>query len=259
MEDEERARGIVGASTGNHGQSLAYGANLFGMRCLIAMPRRANRLKVQSMRALGSEVAIHGADFEKARVWAERLAGRRGMRYVHHINTPELVTGVATLSLEIVEDLPDVDVILVPVGGGSGALGHCLVAKALRPSVGVIGVQARSAPAVHRSWTQRKLQTAPIETDAEGLATGQAYYTPVRTFIEHLDDMVLVSEQEMRRAVILLLEAAHQVTEEAGAAATAAALKLRDRLKGRKVAIIVSGGNMTLDGIRRVLNTPARA
>jgi threonine dehydratase len=256
--DAERSRGIVGASTGNHGQSLAYGANLFGMRCVIAMPRGANRLKVESIRSLDGEVAFHGADFERARVWAEGFARRRGMRYVHHSNAPELVTGVGTVSLEVIEDLPDVDVILVPIGGGSGAVSHCLVAKALKPDVEVIAVQAKGAPAVYRSWKQRKLQTAPINTAAEGLATGGAYYTPIQTLIERLDDMVLVTEQEMRRAVVLLLEAAHQVTEEAGAAATAAALKLRDRLQGRKVAIVVSGGNMTVEGLRRVLRAPAR-
>ncbi len=257
MSRRERSRGIVGASTGNHGQSLAYGANLFGMRCVIAMPRRANRLKVESIRSLDAQVAFHGDYFEQAFLWAEGFARRHGMRFVHHTNALELVAGVGTVSLEIMEDLPDVDVILVPIGGGSGALGHILVAKALKPDVEVIGVQAQSAPAVYRSWKQRKLQAAPIGTAAEGLATGGAYFTPVRTMIDHLDDMVLVSEQEMSRAVVLLLEAAHQVTEEAGAAATAAALKLRGRLKGRRVAIIVSGGNMTVEGLRRVLHAPA--
>ncbi len=108
-------RGIVGASTGNHGQSLAYAAKLVGMRCVIAMPRRPNPLKVEAIEALGAEVAVHGRDFEEARVWAERFAQREGMHYVHHVNTPELVAGVATISLEIVEELPDVDVIIAPI------------------------------------------------------------------------------------------------------------------------------------------------
>ncbi len=253
LSEEARSRGIIGASTGNHGQSLAYGANLFGVRCVIAMPRRANALKVESIRALGAEVEFHGANFEEARVWAERFAGREGMRYVHHANTPELIAGVATMSLEIVEELPEVDVIITPIGGGSGALGHCLVAKALRPGVQVIGVQAAGAPAAYRCWQERKLQRAPIATAAEGLATGQAYYTPIKTFIDRLDDMLLVSEEEMREAVVLLLRSAHQVAEQAGAAATAAALKLGDRIKGKKVAIILSGGNLTVEGLRRVL------
>jgi threonine dehydratase len=253
LSDEERARGIIGASTGNHGQSLAYGANLFGIRCVIAMPEEANPMKVESMRALGAEVEFHGGNFEKARLWAEETARREGMRYVHHVNAPELVAGVSTISLEIVEDLPDVDVIITPIGGGSAAVGHCLVAKTLRPSVQVIGVQAVGAPAVYQSWREREIQTATIETTAEGLATGQAYYVAVKMFVDRMDDMVLVSDDEMREAVVLLVRSAHIVAEESGAAATAAAVKLRERLAGKKVAIVVSGGNMTLDSLRRVL------
>jgi len=254
LPEADRRRGIVGASTGNHGQSLAYAAKLAGMRCVIAMPRRPNPLKVEAIQALGAEVALHGPNFEQARAWAEGFARREGMRYVHHINSPELVAGVATLSLEIIEDLPDVDVIITPIGGGSGATGHCLVAKALRPDVQVIGVQAEGAPAVYRSWKERKLQRAPIDTIAEGLATGTPFFPPVRTFIDYLDDMLLVSDDEMREAIVLLLRSARQLAEPAGAAATAAALKLSDRLKGKKVAIILSGGNLPLEALRRILS-----
>jgi len=253
LTEEERARGIVGASTGNHGQSLAYGAKMAGARCVIVMPQEANALKVEAMRALGAEVQFHGANFEEARAWAEALAQREGLRYVHHINAPELITGVATLSLEIVEDLPDVDVIFSPVGGGSGAVGHCLVAKALRPAVQVFGVQAAGAPAVYRSFKERRLQRAPIDTHAEGLATGYAYYLPVKTFIGRLEDMLLVSEREMQEAVSILLTSAHVVAEDSGAAALAGAMQMRERLSGKRVAVVVSGGNMTLDGLRRVL------
>ncbi len=255
LAEDEHARGIVGASTGNHGQSLAYGAKLCHTRCVIAMPEEANPLKVESMRALGAEVEFHGANFEEARVWAEDFARENGMRYVHHVNSPELVAGVATMSLEIVEALPDVDVIVTPIGGGSGAIGHLIVAKALRPDVQVIGVQAAGAPAVYNSWRERTLQKGPINTAAEGLATGQAYYTPVRMCMERMDDMLLVSEEEMRAAMLLLARTAHIVAEESGAASTAAAVQIGERLRGKKVAIVVSGGNVTLDHLRRVLLT----
>ena len=254
LSDEEKARGIIGASTGNHGQSLAYGAKLAGARCVIAMPVESNPMKVESMRALGAEVAFHGANFEEARVWAEEHAANEGMRYVHHINTPELVAGVATLSLEIIEDLPDVDLIVTPVGGGSGALGHLLVAKALRPEVEVIAVQAAGAPAVYESWRERCLKRAPIDTAAEGLATGQAYYVAIKTMIDRLDDMLLVSEEEMREAVVTYLRTLHVVAEESGAAALAGAMQIRERLAGKKVALVLSGGNMTMDGVRRVVS-----
>ncbi len=253
LSDDEKRRAIIGASTGNHGQSLAYGARLAGARCVIAMPEEANQLKVDSMRALGAEVEFHGANFEEARAWAEETALREGMRYVHHVNAPELITGVATLSLEIVEDLPDVDVIITPIGGGSGAIGHLTVAKGLRPGVQVIGVQVAGAPAVYNSWRERKLQRGPIHTHAEGLATGYAYYVPVKTFIDKIDDMLLVTEDEISAAVIMLARYAHQVAEDSGAAAMAAAVKLHERLRGKKVAVVLSGGNMTLDGLRRVL------
>jgi threonine dehydratase len=258
LPEADRRRGIVGASTGNHGQSLAYAAKLVGMRCVIAMPRRPNPLKAEAIQALGAEVALHGRNFEQTRAWAEGFARGEGMRYVHHVNAPELVAGVATLSLEIIEDLPDVDVIIAPIGGGSGATGHCVVAKALRPDVRVIGVQAEGAPAVYLSWKERKLQRAPIDTIAEGLATGTAFFAPVRTFIDYLDDLVLVSDDEMREAIVLLLRSARQLAEPAGAAATATALKLSDRLKGKKVAIVLSGGNLPLDALRRIISARKR-
>jgi threonine dehydratase len=138
---------------------------------VIAMPEEANPMKVESMRALGAEVAFNGANFEEARTWAEAEAEREGMRYVHHINTPELVAGVATIGVEILEDIPDVDTVIVPIGGGSGAVGHCIATRALRPDVEVIGVQAAAAPAVYHSWRERTIQEAPIETSAEGLAS----------------------------------------------------------------------------------------
>jgi threonine dehydratase len=254
LSEEERSRGIIGASTGNHGQSLAYAANLLDIPCVIAMPEEANPMKVESMRALGAQVEFHGADFELAREWAEAHARESGMKYVHHIRAPELIAGVGTISLEIIEDLPDVDVIITPIGGGSSAVSHCIVANALRPGIEIIGVQAAGAPAVYRSWKERRIQEAGIDTAAEGLATGRAYYVAVKTFIDQLDDMVLVSEDEIDEAIRTLIRTTHVVTEQAGATATAAAMQIRDRLEGKKVALIASGGNLTLDALRQILN-----
>lgn len=253
MTEEERSHGIIGASTGNHGQSLAYGAKLADIKCTIVMPEEANPMKVESMRALGAQVLFHGANFEEAREWAEEHAASEGVQYIHHSNAPRLIAGVATMSLEIVEDLPDVDVILVAVGGGSGALANIIVAKQLRPNVEVIGVQAAGAPAVYESWKSHTLRAAGIDTAAEGLATGAAYHPALRTMIDHLDDFVLVSEEEIRGAMLLLARGAHVIAEEAGAAATAGAVQLQKRLAGKNVAIIVSGGNVPLDHLRRVL------
>lgn len=253
LSEDERERGIIGASTGNHGQSLAYAADLLGIPCTIAMPDEANPMKVASMEALGATVEFHGPDFEEARLWAERYAKETGMRYVHHVRAPELIAGVSTISLEVIEDLPDVDVIIVPVGGGSGAIGHCIVARALRPDVEIIAVQAAGAPAVYNSWRDRRIQEAPIATAAEGLATGVAYYPAVKTFVDNIDDMVLVSKDEITEAMRTLARTAHLVVEHSGATPVAAAYNLRERLRGKKVALMVTGGNLPLDALAEVL------
>src|SRR5271169_4640415 len=138
---DDRRRGVIAASTGNHGQSVAYAANLFGVRAIICMPEQANPVKVESMRALGAEVVFYGRDFDEAREHCEKRATEHGYRYIHSGNEPSLIAGVATCTLEILEAQPDTEVIVVPVGGGSGAAGACVVAKAARSSVEVIGVQ----------------------------------------------------------------------------------------------------------------------
>src|SRR5215470_17011 len=168
---EERHRGVIAASTGNHGQSVAYAADLFGVRAVICVPEQANPVKVESMRALGAEVVFHGRDFDEAREHCEKQATEHGYRYIHSGNEPDLIAGVATCALELLESQPDIEVIVVPVGGGSGAAGACLVAKAVRPSVEVIGVQSEAAPAAFRSWQARELVTGSMRTLAEGLAT----------------------------------------------------------------------------------------
>jgi len=154
---DERRRGVITASTGNHGQSVAYAADLFGVRAVICMPEQANPVKVESVRALGAEVIFHGADFDDAREYCEEQAAVRGYRYINSGNEPALIAGVATYTLEILQERPDIEVIVVPVGGGSGAAGACVAAKSVRSSVEVIGVQSEAAPAAYRSWQAGKL------------------------------------------------------------------------------------------------------
>jgi threonine dehydratase len=212
------------------------------------------------MRRLGADVVLGGRDFDEARQWAEREAACRGYRYVHPANEPLLVAGVATVSLEVLEALPDVDVILVPIGGGSGASGHCLVAKALRPDVRVIGVQAEGAPSVYLSWKAgRAVETPAAATWAEGLATRTPFELTLGILQKHIDDIVLVSEEDMRHAVRFLLETQRQVAEAAGAASVAALRLLADRVRGRKVVCIVSGGNITMAQLRWALDAEPQA
>ncbi|MGH2401007.1 MAG: threonine ammonia-lyase, partial [bacterium] len=177
---DEKRRGVIAASTGNHGQSLAYAARLFGVRAIICVPERANPVKVESMADLGAEIISHGRDYDEAREHCERLAADEGYRYVHSGNEPLLIAGVGTATLEIVEEHPDIDVVIAPIGGGSGAAGACIVADGMRPQMQVIGVQSEAAPAGYRSWRSRQLVEDRMGTYAEGLATRTAFELPQR-------------------------------------------------------------------------------
>jgi len=249
----ERASGVITASTGNHGQSVAYAAHLFGVAATIVVPADANAVKVEAMRSHGAQVLLHGKDFDEAREHCERLAAERGLRYIHAGNEPLLVAGVATLTLEIIEERPETEVIVVPVGGGSSAAGACLVAGALSPGLRVIGVQSSAAPAAFRSWEGKRLVEDKMETFAEGLATRTAFALPQQVLWRLLHDFVLVSDDAIRRAIVLYLEKAKTLAEPAGAAPLAAALQLRHQLAGKTIALVLSGGNITPEQLRRVL------
>jgi threonine dehydratase len=245
LSDDERSRGLIAASTGNHGQSVAFAARLHGVAARICVPAEANPVKLAAMRALGAELIEHGKDFDAAREHCESLASERGYRYVHSGNEPLLIAGVGTETLAIIEDRPDVDAIIVPIGGGSGAAGACIVAKGIRPEIEVIGVQSEAAPAAHRSWQARALVDGENTTYAEGLATRVPFELPQQILWEHLDDFVLVSDDEIRDANRLMIEHTRNLVEPAGAAPLAAALKLEDRLRGKRVALVLSGGNIS--------------
>jgi len=255
LPDEQRERGVICASTGNHGQSIAYASRLFGVRAIIAVPKDANPAKVASMRNLGAEVVFQGKDFDEAREWVEEEAQSQGYRYIHSGNEPHLIAGVGTYALEMLEAQPLIDTIIVPIGGGSGAAGVCMVAKQLNPNIEVIGVQAEQAPAAYLSWKTGRMVEDRMNTFAEGLATRTAFELPQSILRRYLDDFVLVSEDELRRAIVILLAHTRNLAEGAGAASLAAALKLRDRLAGRRVAIVLSGGNLSIDRLRRILAT----
>lgn len=240
---------LISASTGNHGQSIAYAGRLFGARVIIYAPsENANQTKIEAMRQLGAEVRLHGANFDEARIEAERIARQGGHRYVHSANEPKLIAGVGTIGLEIFDDLADVDVIIAPAGGGSCASGNCLVAKRLNPKVRVIAVQSERAPAMWHAWHNRNLEPYPtMETEHEGLATRVPFAMTNRILWELLDDFVLVSDEEINEAIRLMARHGKQVAEGAGAASLAATIKLRDQLKNKKVVGILSGGNIGLD------------
>jgi threonine dehydratase len=252
----ERRAGLYTASTGNHGQSIAYAAKVTGARATIAVPEGANPAKVAAMRALGAEVVFRGVDYDEAREWVERLAREKGGRFIGPAD-PELIAGVATVTLEIFEDLPEADTLFVPVGAGSGACGALLAARALRPETRVIGVQAEAAPAMYRAWKGEPLGDARAGTAAEGLATRVPFENTQRA-MRHpelgLDDFLLVSDAEMEDAIRLLLRHTRNVAEHAGAAALAGALRVREQLAGRRVVLILSGGNLSEESLRRIVS-----
>jgi len=253
LSEDERARGVVASSTGNHGQSIAFGARLFGVKATVCVPENANPVKVAAMRDLGAEVVPNGVDFYEARELAEQLSVEHGFRYIHSGNEPHLIAGVATATLELLEDEPRIDTIIVPVGGGSGAAAASIVAKRLDPSIRVIGVQSEAAPAAYRSWRDRALLEDEMRTFAEGLATRVAFELPQRIMWELLDDFVLVSDDEIRAAQRVMIESTRNLVEAAGASPLAAALGLRDKLAGRRVALIASGGNASPGQLRELL------
>ena len=253
LSPEERERGVIAASTGNHGQSIAYAARLFSVNAIIVVPENANPGKVAAMQGMGVEVVFHGANYDQSKLHCETLAREHGYRYIHSGNEPLLIAGVATEALEMLEDEPGLEVIIVPIGGGSGAAGVSIVAHAVNPHIQVIGVQSEASPAAYESWRQRRLVVAPNRTFAEGLATGVAFELPQKIMLELLYDFMLVSEEEIMRAMVWMIERAHTLAEAAGAASLAAAYRLRDTLKGKKVGLICSGGNTSLEHLRLAL------
>lgn len=259
LSPEERERGVIAASTGNHGQSVAYAARLFGVKARIVVPEGANPGKVAAMQGMGAEVLFHGARYDEARLHCEALAQEHGYRYIHSGNEPLLIAGVGTGILEMLEDEPGIEIIIVPIGGGSGAAGACIAANAINPAIRVIGVQSEASPAAYESWRQHRLVEAPNHTFAEGLATATAFDLPQAILQEMLDDFMLVRDEEIMQAMVWMIERAHTLAEGAGAASLAAAYRIRDELRGKKVGLVCSGGNTSLEHLKRALESRTRA
>jgi threonine dehydratase len=267
--EEEKRKGFVSASTGNHGQSIAYGGRLFNSRVIIYAPaENVNQSKMQAMRDLGADVRLHGTDFDEARLECERVALADDLRYVHSANEPALIAGVGTVGLEIFEDLPDVELIIAPAGGGSCASGTSIVAKQMNPNVQVIAVQSEAAPAMWHAWRNRSLEPYPtMKTEHEGLATRVPFALTNQILWELLSDFILVSDDEINRAICLLAIEAKQFAEGAGAASLAGAIKLAgigqnrpeetsgNKLLGKKVVGILSGGNLPLGRFAKICAT----
>jgi len=249
---QERQAGLFTASTGNHGQSIAFAAQVHGLKATIAVPEGANPGKVAAMRGLGAEVVFQGQDFDAAREWAMAQAKAEQGLFVGPTDEP-LIGGVGTYALEIIETLPEVQTIIVPVGAGSGACGVGIVAKTVNPKIQVIGAQSAQAPAMQLSWKSGQLITAEMRSFAEGVATRVPFENTQRIMRKYLDDFVLVDDADIKQAIRLLLEHTHNLAEGAGAIPLAAALQLKERLAGQKIALVLSGGNLSTEKLRDIL------
>lgn len=252
---DERRRGVVGASTGNHGQGIAYGGQLLGVGVTVCVPAGNNPGKNAAMRALGATVVEEGRDYDECVAVMQRIAGAEGRVIAHSTNDPRIVAGAATMTLEILEQQPDVDAIVIAVGGGSQAVGAMTVARALAPRVEVYGVQAAGASAIHDSWHARTRLTRPrAETFAEGVATRTTYDVTFPALQDGLAGFVTVTDAEIAESLRTILAETHNLVEGAGAMGFAALPKLAGRLAGKRVAIIFCGGNLDVGVLRRVLD-----
>ena len=254
LSTEERRRGVISASTGNHGQSMAFASRMHGVRCRILVPRGNNPDKNAAMRAYGAEVVEYGRDYDEARLKVEELTASEGWRYVHSANEPHLIAGVGTYALEMFETVSDLDYLFVPIGGGSGAAGCCIVRGALSPKTKVVGVQASGADAFTRSWRGPTRVTADrVNTLAEGMATRVTFDLTFAILKEMLDDIVVLDEAELEEGVRAALRYTHNLAEGSGAAPLAAAKKYEGKLAGKKIGCVMSGGNIDMRTLARCM------
>jgi threonine dehydratase len=254
LSEEERKRGVVGATRGNHGQGLAWAGKLLGIPVTICVPRGNNPEKNEAMRGFGAELIEQGDDYDAAAQVADRLVRERGMTLVHSTNHRQVIAGAATMTLEMLEQEPSLESLVLSVGGGSQAVGALTVARALKPGLTVYGVQAERAAAIHDSWHQgRPLGGYSAKTFADGLATRNVYDLTFPALREGLAGFVKVSEAAIADALRLLLRTTHNLVEGAGAAGLAGLLALRETLAGQSVGICISGGNIDQETLRRVV------
>ncbi len=256
---EQRARGVVTFSTGNHAQSIAYAARHFAAPCTVVMPEGANEAKVAAVRALGAVVELHGAVLEDCRDHAAELAERAGARLVEPGADAALVSAVATAYLEIIEAVPALDAVFVPVGSGTGAAAACLVLSALAPRCQVIAVQSARSPAAHDSWRAGRPLDRPNRTTIAGLATGTGFALPQAIMAGRLTDFLLVDDADVHAAQRVLLRDAHTFAEGAGAAALAGLLAVREGFEDARVAVMCSGGMVGAADVAAVSSVAAAA
>jgi threonine dehydratase len=249
---EERTRGVIAASAGNHAQGLAYGAKRLGIPATIVMPRFTPVVKVQQTEGHGAHVVLHGEKFEDAAAHAHELAAKRGYVFVHPFDDPLVMAGQGTVGLEMLDAVPDLDTLVVPIGGGGLISGCATVAKARNPAIEVIGVQAQLYPSMY-ALVKNESAVCDGDTLAEGIAVKTPGKLTAQVVTALVDDIVLVAERDLESAVAMLLNIEKTVVEGAGAAGLAALLAHPRRFRGRKVGLVLCGGNIDTRLLANVL------
>ncbi len=255
MSGEELQSGVLVATRGNHGLAMACAGRWFDVPMTVVVPEGNNPEINRIVQSFGAELIVHGSDFYEAQSYCDELVDTAGFYYVEQGNEPAILNGLGTMGLEIFESLPDVDTIICPIGGGAGCASLIKVAQALAPNAEIIGVQPEQAAAFHASWKQgERVILESSASIADGLAARSPFQLPYLIMKDHIGDVVLVSEDEILEGIRLSLQVTHNLAEGAGAAALAGALKISDRLAGKKVAIIMSGGNLDQEHLRLALS-----
>jgi len=254
LDADERARGVIAASAGNHGLAVAFHASRLGIPAVIVMPEWAPLIKVTSSRRYGAEVILHGANYDDAYGRAREVQAERGLAFVHPFDDERVIAGQGTLGLELLAQRPEMHAVLVPVGGGGLIAGVALAVKSHRPEVQVIGVQAAALPAMKIALEGReRVRLPPASTIADGIAVRQVGELTLALARRHVDRVVTVSEEELANAILLLLEIEKTVVEGAGAAPLAALLNRALGLAGLNVVLVLSGGNIDVTVISRII------
>lgn len=257
--NQRKVNGVITFSTGNHGLSIATAAAWSGLEAVVVVPENNNPAKNRAIQDTGAELIEAGRTFEEAAKTVEELCVERGLYYAHPADEPHLINGVGTEFLEVIEDLPDIDVMIVPIGAGSEAAAAITTLRAFRPQVEIIAVQAASSPAAHNSWKEKRILSAGNRTFAGGFATGQAYQTPFAIYSQGLNDFVLLTEDEIYESIGMAFHYTRNLAEGAGAATFMAAVKLKDRLAGKKVVLQMSGCNASAEEVVTAVSHPAFA
>ena len=239
----ERARGVIAMSAGNHAQGVAYHAQRLGLRAVIVMPRFTPGVKVERTRGFGAEVVLHGDTLDESRTHARELAAREGLVFVHPYDDEDIVAGQGTVALEMLREQPDLDTLVVAIGGGGLIAGMATATKAIRPDIEIIGVQTERFPAMVNAIKGTRLPQG-TSTIAEGIAVGTPGVITEAIVRQKVDDLLLVDEGDIEQAIVMLLEIEKTLVEGAGAAGLAALIKHPQRFAGKRVGLVLCGGNI---------------